>query len=484
MMKTHIFPHSGLRSLALTFCLLAGFWSQLVAQCSQPSNLNSNVLAGNTVALSWSGSSSALNNTLQYRVRGALTWTNGGTVVTPNQVLTNLLPETVYEWRVRFNCSTFSSVAFFNTGGALGGNVACSQPSNQVAQVLTPTSASLSWSAIAGSLYYTVQYRVKTALSWTNAGSVNATSLTLSTLLANTEYEWRVKSSCSVYSSTASFSTVVINTTCSSPSNTEATSITTTGATLNWAAILEATNYTAEYRVKGATAWLAAGTTTGTSLTISGLSAGVEYEWQVKANCSDFSSVATFVTTGSSGGGGTATSCSSPSNTNVLNVGTTTASVEWELNPDAANYTVQYRRELGSSTYTTVGTFTGNAATITGLFPGVKYVWRVKANCSPYGSDVQFETLFALQAPRNNSGAASGNLKVYPNPVIGNEIQLVGEEGGQVTIMNIAGQVVLNQKLNNAQETLNVANLQNGLYIVHLKQVNGDSKMVKLQVAH
>jgi Secretion system C-terminal sorting domain/Fibronectin type III domain len=477
-----------------TLCVMVlGSISYSYSQCSQPSNLNSNVITGNTVSLSWATIPGALTYTVQYRVTGTTAWVNGGTVATSNQVITNLQSETVYQWRVRANCSTFSSIATFNSGGGVGGNTACSQPSNQTANVISTTSAELSWSAIEGALYYTIQYRRTGIATWTNGGSVTGLNVTVSNLALNSEYQWRVKASCSVYSSVATFNTGASgsgNSSCSQPSNTDAINIMTTSATLTWSSIQEAFSYTVEYRQGLAGNYINAGTVTGTSLTLTGLIAGTEYSWRVKASCSDFSSQAVFTTNGTGGntGGTGSTSCSSPSNTNVVAIFSTSANIEWEPQGGAADYTVQYRLK-NTFTYTTLGTFVGNAATLSGLSPNTEYEWRVKANCSPYGSDVSFTTTAAPMAYRvavtPKKSVLTQKMSLYPNPAMNDEIQITTEmEGGQLQIMNNAGQIVLNKAINNKQENINISTLNNGLYIVKMQNATGATETVKLVVSH
>ena len=142
MIKTLFFTPSSML-LLVVFCLFGGINAAQAQGCSQPSNLTSNVLSAGTVSLRWSGIGGAVNYTLQYRLGSSGIWTNGGTMTTTNKVLTNLLPQRVYTWRVRASCSTFSSVATFNSGGGISGNVDCSAPSNLVHTTLTATSVSL-----------------------------------------------------------------------------------------------------------------------------------------------------------------------------------------------------------------------------------------------------------------------------------------------------------------------------------------------------
>lgn len=475
---------------------LIGLWSMLLlcfslsgsmqAQgCSQPSNLNTVNLTTTSVRLSWSAIQGSTNYTVQYRVGTVGTWTTASAGVTTNLTINGLLPSSVYTWRVKASCSTYSSIATFNTGGS-GGNPNCSQPSNLNVANLSTTSVNLTWSAIQGAFNYTVQYRVGTTGGWTTAPATTATNLTLSGLLQNTVYTWRVKASCSVYSSVAIFNTGGSggNPNCSQPSNLNATSISTSSANLTWSAIQGAFNYTVQYRVSATTTWITTAATTATSLTLSGLSSGTEYSWRVKASCSDYSSIAVFTTTSTSGGGGGgSTSCSAPSNTNTDVVLPTSASVSWEPQGGALNYTVQYRLAT-RATYTTAGTVTGSSIAITGLQPGVEYVWRVKANCSPYGSDVQFTTpLTALRTTEITNEPATATVSIFPNPA-NDQVQIrAALAGAQVVILDAMGRTLATDIIRDNIHSLNVSQLENGIYFVRLSYDNQLVQTERLLIA-
>lgn len=494
MIKTQFFtPFCML--LFVVLCLFGGINAAQAQGCSQPSNLTSNVLSPGTVSLRWSAIGGAINYTLQYRLGTSGTWTNGGTMTTTSKVLSNLVPERVYTWRVRANCSSYSSVATFNSGGGISGNVDCSAPSNLIHTSLTPNSVALGWSSIVGAFNYSVQYRVANTTIWLNAGTVSGTSLTLGGLVAGTTYQWRVKASCSVYSSITTFTVGSTSggggsTTCSAPSNTNTSFVQSTSAQVSWEPQGGALSYTVQYRLASSATYISLGAVTVANATITGLQPGQNYVWRVKANCSPYGSDVQFRTPGTATGGGTgggtggSTSCSAPSNTNTNLVLSNSAQVSWEPQGGALNYTVQYR--LASSlTYITLGTATGSSVTITRLSAGREYVWRVKANCSPYGSDVQFSTPFfsgqLLSAPTNSTS----NLRVFPNPVSADLVQVQTEgNGGQIFILNTAGQVVANEVITEGIQPIDVSRLNNGIYFVRVQDAAGKSQVQKLVVAH
>lgn len=78
--------------------------------------------------------------------------------------------------------------------------VNCDAPIGLFTSNLTGTSAKLNWSAV-GTNTYDVDYKLASATTWTNAATATtATSVTISGLTANTEYDWRVRTNCSVKS--------------------------------------------------------------------------------------------------------------------------------------------------------------------------------------------------------------------------------------------------------------------------------------------
>ncbi|GAB0155045.1 hypothetical protein CHRYSEOSP005_03050 [Chryseobacterium sp. Alg-005] len=74
----------------------------------------------------------------------------------------------------------------------------CDAPIGLLANNLTGTSAKLNWTAV-GTNTYDIDYKPATSTTWTNAATATtATSITISGLTANTEYDWRIRTNCSV----------------------------------------------------------------------------------------------------------------------------------------------------------------------------------------------------------------------------------------------------------------------------------------------
>ncbi|MFZ4930660.1 endo-beta-N-acetylglucosaminidase H [Chryseobacterium sp. Mn2064] len=76
----------------------------------------------------------------------------------------------------------------------------CDAPIGLYTSNLTGTSAKLNWSAV-GTNTYDIDYKPASSTIWTNAVSATgSTSVTVSGLTANTEYDWRIRTNCSVKS--------------------------------------------------------------------------------------------------------------------------------------------------------------------------------------------------------------------------------------------------------------------------------------------
>ncbi|MCB0854812.1 MAG: fibronectin type III domain-containing protein, partial [Bacteroidetes bacterium] len=140
----------------------------------------------------------------------------------------------------------------------------------------------------------------------------------------------------------------------------------------------------------------------GNSLTLNGLSAGNNYEWQVRSVCSGSNSAwsnGVFFTTLPSG----PAPCNIPSGLSTSQLSQTSAQLNWNNVSGAISYDIQYR-EQGSATW--IGPFnTGNNTySLTSLTPNTSYEWQVKTICTDTTSDWSSTQIFTTP---DNSGSGS-----------------------------------------------------------------------------
>lgn len=164
--------------------------------------------------------------------------------------------------------------------------------------------------------------------------------------------------------------------TCNAPTGLNATSVTSTSATLNWTAASGAVSYNVQYRIIGAGSWTSTTSSTN-SKAISGLTPSSSYEWQVQTVCSGgssaFTSSATFSTS--------APTCSVPSGLSAASVTTTSENISWGAVSGAVSYNVNWKL-ASSGTYTTISGVTSTSYAFTGLTACTAYNYQVQTVCA------------------------------------------------------------------------------------------------------
>lgn len=180
---------------------------------------------------------------------------------------------------------TTSSVVTVNITTA-----ACEVPSGLIATNITSNSAQLTWTAASGAQSYLLYFRiVGTAWSSTNSRTVQTNALSLTDLQANTEYEFTLRSNCSDRNS--GYATPYVRFTtgsgCDVPVNLQAVMLSSSSAELSWNPATGAESYNLWIRVAGGT-WTSTNSwdISRTTVSVSGLQTGREYEFRVRTNCS------------------------------------------------------------------------------------------------------------------------------------------------------------------------------------------------------
>jgi hypothetical protein len=81
-----------------------------VTGCNAPAGLTSNSVTNNSATVSWTAVSGAISYDVDYKINASSTWTNAVTgTASTSQPLPSLTASTLYDWRVRTNCSSGSS---------------------------------------------------------------------------------------------------------------------------------------------------------------------------------------------------------------------------------------------------------------------------------------------------------------------------------------------------------------------------------------
>ena len=359
-------------------------------RCNQPSNLRVYDVEQTEATLSWVPVSGAASYTVTIRASPNGSWQT----LSPEFLQTTTVPVTgfaagtTYEWRVKTNCangetSSLATGPQFTTDAAPN----CNAPGNLQTSNIGQDGATLSWSTVQGAREYGVQIRKLPGGGWTNLSPATTTSTSVGVggLSANTTYEWRVRTFCtnglnSNYSSTKSFTTTQAAA-CNTPVGLQTSDITSSSAVIDWALVSGAANYTVQAR-EGNSQWQDINPPNWDSgpITFNGLSPSTNYQWRVRANCSNglqssWSSPRSFTTL-------PAPSCNTPGGLQTYNVTETSVDINWALVSGATNYTIQTRISGGQWQNVNPATWTSGPLTINSLDPNTSYQWRIRSNCS------------------------------------------------------------------------------------------------------
>ena len=268
-----------------------------IGTCKTPSGLNTTNITGSGATVSWSPEPGAVSYNIYYNESPygpTSAWQNAAIGTTLTSVnLSGLNQATKYYYRIRANCSSAASSDRQSEFTTLK---VCDQPTGLFTTKVTSVSATFNWAPVPGATSYHIEYEHFS--TWTPVNEViTSTSYTLGGLIPGSYYRWRIRANCPLGSSHYQYSDLFYTyyNSCEGPTGLSTTNITTNSATLNWAAITNASIYYIDYKQSTSTTWITLPTWTN-SYTLDGLSAYTEYNWRVLANCSGNYAQASFRT--------------------------------------------------------------------------------------------------------------------------------------------------------------------------------------------
>jgi hypothetical protein len=139
--------------------------------CGSPAGLTSSAITTSSATVSWSAVSGANSYDVDYKLNSTGTWTNAATGTTSLSVnLSGLTSGSLYDWRVRANCSGGSS-AYTQAQFTTQSTVTCNAPTGLASSGITASAATVSWTAVSGGLSYDVDYKTNASGTWTNAAT-------------------------------------------------------------------------------------------------------------------------------------------------------------------------------------------------------------------------------------------------------------------------------------------------------------------------
>jgi Metallo-peptidase family M12/GEVED domain/Secretion system C-terminal sorting domain len=252
-----------------------------------------------------------------------------------------------------------------------------------------------------------------------------------------------------------------------------------TKGNMYWDDMAGVPSYHLRYKKSTATVWTNKYQTANYRL-ISALDSNATYEVMIRSICapgdsSAWSSVVTFNPKSLAG-------CAKPTSSKAIIENPTTARFVWTPYAGATKYYFRYKPVLGT-------TFTARQPTIayqreTILTPGTDYVYQVRSFCS--GVWTAYTPYFYFSTPASlpeglTTGGQENIATVYPNPT-NLTFQIAGinaDQVYQITLSTADGQALLTQSVT-LNESIDIADVPTGLYFVHIKDENGQTKTMTL----
>ena len=360
-------------------CATNNFTTLMPPACDIPTNIVCSGATSTGFLATWPTVPGACSYNIRLRPVGTATWTFTGSLSSNKCTVSNAAAGVAYEFQIQTVCCT-GGLSDFSAVISCSTTAFCPTPTGLVFSALTNTTADISWTAPAGVVSYTVQYRATGATTWSSVNTTVATT-TLFGLLPNTAYQVQVIANCpnscvSAPSTIGTFTTTNTTSVCDIPTTCVLSNLQATSCVLSWAAVPGACSYIIRIRVLGATTWAATGFPTKNTATVSGLLPNTTYEWQVQTVCctntqSNFCPIQIVVTPNS---------CVTPTNVVATSVTATSANLSWSAVSGALSYTISYKI-LGATTWNTL-TSTSNSMLIANLVPSTTYQFSVQTNCS------------------------------------------------------------------------------------------------------
>ena len=344
-----------------------------------------------SVTINWGAIANASGYTIAYAPVGTTDWSTAPTKTTTetSYTLQGLVSGTTYVIKVKANGNGALYVDSDYSDPAANVTVKSKLATPRISASSNVDSITASWIAVPNASGYTVAYAPQGSSVFTEAVVAN-TTYTIPDLVSGETYVVKVKANGdngiyvdSDYSSDDLRVTTLVK--LNAPTITASLAPNATNAiSATWNAIENASGYTVRYALEGTTDWSTAPmrTTTGTSITLTGLSSGVSYVVEVKANGngtryldSDYSATDEPVWVPQKLRTPTITATSSTTDSVTIN---------WRA-VLSMGYTVAYAVS-GTNTFTEMDPVMTTTNTIPGLVSGTTYDVKVKANGDGYES--------------------------------------------------------------------------------------------------
>ena len=392
-----------------------------VSAPSTPSAPSVSQVDQDSLSASWSSVTGATSYNVRWRVSGSGDSWSSGTSSGTSRSINGLMASTTYEVQIQaVNSGGTSGWSSSGTGttAAPPAVVAPATPSAPSVSEVDHDSLSASWSAVTGATSYNLRWRVSGSGDSWSGGTSSGTSRSINGLMASTTYEVQVQAVNSVGTSgwsssgTGTTSATPVAGAPDTPSTPSVSQIDHDSLSVSWSSVTGATSYGVRYRVNGSGDTYSTTSTSGTSITINGLSASTTYEVQIQARNSVGNSDWSSSGTGSTGSPPVVVP-GSVSSLSVSNISHDSFTISWNAPSSGGSptgYHVQYKRD-DATNYTSASDAI-SPSTVTGLDSNTDYDIQVRAYNSAGNGPWESTTATTPNRPSFPLSAVAGDGQV------------------------------------------------------------------------
>ena len=257
------------------------------AACAEPAQLNASNITYNSATINWTGSADTYE--ISVKAATASTWPDPVTVNTNSYSVSELTPETDYQFMIRAICDTTEGlISNWVNGTFTTDELPCFVPTELHTTSTNYTNATLAWNAGGAETEWNLHVWNST---FDTVIAASATTLTVTGLAQTTQYNAAVKAVCgggyaeSEYGDTIQFTT----TTCPQVEGVTVSDVTANSATVTWMPASGASSYILEYGNAGFQQGQGTPVTVSNAITytLTGLESEKSYSVFVRAVCAE-----------------------------------------------------------------------------------------------------------------------------------------------------------------------------------------------------
>jgi hypothetical protein len=365
----------------------------------------------------------------------------------------------------------------------VGGVAPCAAPTGLAANSITSSGATISWNATAGALAYEYVVSTNATQPVGNGTTISNSPYVATTLSPATVYYAFVRSYCGA-GGYSPWSYVIFTTPsapCLTPTGLNATSITSSTATVSWTSVAGASGY--EYVIdNSASNPVGAGTsiiTTSYNATL--LNPATVYYLHVRTNCGGAANFSTWSTVPFTT---LSAPCVAPTGVAASSISSTGATINWNTAAGALAY--EYVVSTSATQPVGNGTTISNPPYIaSSLTPTTVYYAYVRSYCGAGGYSPWSYVIFTTPSPTAVNDINENQLKllVSPNPVINNMyVSITNQQGNaSISLTDMFGKFIFTKKITSTSFSIDMNNLSTGIYFVHYQDAinNKTLKVIK-----